>query len=239
MHGGRALPTDPDETRAHDAPGLPSRPPAAVVSPPAAGPDEGPAAATAPPAPTAPSAPTAPTAPTAPPAATGRWRTRTVAAGAPTPGLADDLLGTGTHPDTDAAGPVTGDVLVTDQVDVQARRHRGLRLLSLASALVGTLGLLAALVLAVVAARYVNVAGDCLAYAAAHVGARGFACSHGAHVAAVVLPLVVLPLAVLVGLGLAWVPEHTPRRRGIVLVGLLAVEVAVCVALALVVRASP
>jgi len=50
---------------------------------------------------------------------------------------------------------------------------------------------------------------------------------------------VVLPLAVLVGLGLAWVPEHTPRRRGIVLVGLLAIEVAVSVGLALVVRASP
>jgi len=224
VHGGRALPTDPDETRAHDAPGLPSRPSAAVVSPLAAGPDEGPAA---------------PPAPSAPSAATGRWRTPTVAAVAPTPGLADDLLRSGTHPDTAAAGPVTGDVLVTDPVDVQARRHRGLRLLSLASALVGTLGLLAALVLAVVAARYVNVAGDCLAYAAVHAGARGFACSHGAHVAAVVLPLVVLPLAVLVGLGLAWVPEHTPRRRGIVLVGLLAVEVAVSVGLALVVRASP
>jgi len=97
------------------------------------------------------------------------------------------------------------------------------RLVGAGSAVLGSLGILSGLLVALLDAQRYDQPAACRAYAAAHRGAAAFGCSGGARILAVGLPAVGLPLIVIAALALIWVPEHTARRRALLLGALLLV----------------
>ena len=108
----------------------------------------------------------------------------------------------------DGAGPV---------VSPSARRAE--RAVAALSAVLGTLGILLGVGLALLHAYAYGDPASCAAAAARAPGSVGFGCTPAGRQAAIALPANGLPLLVVGALALVWVPEHSTERRAVLLGG--------------------
>jgi hypothetical protein len=105
------------------------------------------------------------------------------------------------------------------------RSVRPARLVGVASAFLGTSGILIGLLIAVVNLSQWPNQARCTAYAQAHHSSTGFGCGSGSKSAATILPPVGMALLVMGMLALVWIPDHSLRRRGVLLAGFVGVLV--------------